>query len=197
MSIKDTLRPTYHKLKAALRPAQRRRHAKRQFQLDYERFEKASILATGPEDREQWIGVLTIDYHRIEKGLALPDMRAGFGCKVIMRLVKNCELYVARFGPDRYTEIVASCIQAYVDRHREMGREFPELEAFLATSPSTQDQGGVKTVSGKDIRAAAMIDADGFFGSRHSIRDFGPQPVSEETLSHAVSLARNAPSVCN
>lgn len=174
----------------------------REYLRDARRFRMASTGFAAPKRHEQWRALLTIDYHRIEKGLALPDPRAGFGTNVIDRLLINTPRYIERFGQDDLTDIVANCLRSYAAHNAAMHVETPNVESFVAkydadsTRPVT-GFGGTAPMSKADVLARSSIDPEAFFNSRSSVRQFSEELVSDAVLTRAVQLAVKTPSVCN
>lgn len=169
---------------------------------DARRFRAASTGFAAPKRHEQWRALLTIDYHRIEKGLALPDPRAGFGKNVIERLLINTPRYIERFGRDDLTDIVVNCLRAYAAHNIVSDIETPDVVQFVAnydkgSATSDTSIGGTMAMSKADVLARCSIGPEGFFNSRSSVRQFSDEAVSQDLLVRAVQLAAKTPSVCN
>jgi nitroreductase len=166
---------------------------------DLLRFYRASTALRLPEAREQWIATITIDYHRIEKGLALPNPRRDFGKDVAHRLVANTSKYIERFGYDEFTDIVASVLKEYLRFLSTNDVEHPAASNFVTSyAPDRATQrGGTRVVTRDEISTLRTRDAEGFFSSRHSIRQFSTEPIDPDLLTEAVGMARFTPSVCN
>lgn len=169
---------------------------------DAKRFRGASTGFSAPKRHEQWRALLTIDYHRIEKGMALPDARAGFGKDVIARLLSNTPRYIEQFGRDDLTDIVVNALRSYVAHNAAQGLDSPEVAAFVAAydaqnAPQDTTIGGTIELQKSDILARAAMDPEGFFNSRSSVRQFSTEPVDDALLTRAVQLAAKTPSVCN
>lgn len=173
----------------------------REYLRDARRFRGASTAFAAPHRQEQWRAVLTIDYHRIEKGMALPDARPGFGKDVIQRLLQNTPRYTERFGRDDLSDIVVNCLRAYIAHNAAQGVESPDVAAFVeaydAKGKPANGQGGLLAVTKSDVLARAAMDPEGFFQSRSSVRQFSDTPVDAALLERAVTLASKTPSVCN
>lgn len=121
---------------------------------------------------------ITKDYHRIEKGLALKAPRPGFGSDVAGRLSRDLNRYPAMVGHDPAVAEYARSALA-------------DLNAWH----SVQDREGV--VTKPHNRPASVIDAESFFASRSSVRDFANRPVEPGVIQEAAELALWSPSVCN
>ncbi len=130
---------------------------------------------------EQHEARLTMDYHRIEKGLALPAPKQPFGAGVKERMLL---LLRQRSNPEstgRYIQLSEEALAA-LDRWNASGEIDDTVTPVLEQDPAALDQ----------------RTADFFFNSRHSIRNFDLNKVPTlDELLHGVALARNTPSVCN
>jgi len=142
--------------------------------------------------------------HSIEKGLALPEPRPGFGQATVEQLLAASGDYLHRFGPDHAIAAVPATIDEYLRFHAEAGIDLPEisaatvrLRADLRRDAHGAAAGGTREVTRAAIHEAALIDMDAFFRSRHSVRQFSDQPVDASLLEAAVSMAQKTPSVCN
>lgn len=118
------------------------------------------------------------DYHRIEKGLALPEPRRPFGKAVSARITSNAPLGVAA-GTSDSVLLFAYEAQEALTGWNEQG----EIEDLIAPVSSTH--------------TGVLPEPEHFFGSRHSVRDFGGDEVSRDILDRAVALSLRSPSVCN
>lgn len=161
--------------------------------------------AVSPRKLATLRALVTMDTHRIEKGLAVSEPKPWFGRAVLERLVDNTLLY-SHFGGDE--DVCRASIDAltdYFDRteiHQltepmwvpELKRAVVHLRDLAHTSCLL---GGTTTVSRESIHKSGKLESLDFFSSRHSIRDFAPDLVSCKEIDAAVAAAQNAPSVCN
>lgn len=131
------------------------------------------------EDRHE--ARLTMDYHRIEKSLALPDPRRPFGLSVRDRMVALLSRQPKSDQVRPYVGYAESALAA-----QEHWNDSGEIDD--AVSPPIGGQSSPLTAE----------QASAFFGSRHSVRNFDRERVpSDDELRQGVELARNTPSVCN
>lgn len=147
------------------------------------------------------------EYHRIEKGLALPEPRPGFALDVVRSLIAVVPALEAETGPCLATRGSRDALAAYLDWHERMGAELPQndtqqLRAFLDTAPQDSAQGdgplgGVVTLSRAEIAAATDIDYAQFVKTRYSVRQFTGAEVARDDIRTAVELALKTPRVCN
>jgi nitroreductase len=171
---------------------------------DARRYAKHSGLLRHRASKRTLQARITKGYHSIEKGLALPNPRPGFGEARIRWLIELTEHYAARFGKDGLTDIVTNCLGAYEEFSEKLGCLNPTLRGridgfrtALSRPHSELAGGGVLQVSRHEILADCRIDAEKFFRSRHSVRQFSKEAVSVSSIQQAVALAQRSPSVCN
>lgn len=124
-------------------------------------------------------GQLIKDYHRIEKGLALQAPKRPFGAAVAERIEANL-----LFGRDSGTnETVVTSAESAHKALEDWNSNGLISDAIAPLAKHEPTRG--------------LEDVDGFFRSRHSVRDFSAAEVDNKVLGHAVSLALQSPSVCN
>lgn len=124
---------------------------------------------------------LTMDYHRVEKGLALPEPKRPFGKAVGERISGLLAKPPEQSSEQPYIGYGERAL-ASLAQWNEHGHINDEATPFLTPGPGPLDA--------EQVRA--------FFGSRHSVRNFDPDRVpTDEELQSVVALARNTPSVCN
>jgi nitroreductase len=142
-----------------------------------------------------------MDYHRIEKGMALPKPRVGFGTEVIERLMDNADRYVKHFGDDALIHTVRGVLSVYQGRQAGLGYHNEALDAFLESSKDTDRQAenecGVIPVNHAALFPFTVSGAEQMILSRRSVRQYTGELVEEATLRRITELAQRAPSVCN
>lgn len=181
-SIKRVLPPRLvsfgQESRAKLRRYRERREVSREFQRDAKRYARFMLVSDGLVHREitgaNLEAQLTKDYHRIEKGLALPNPRHPFGAVVRARIA----LLAGSADGTPYVTHVDTARTA-LDEWNDTGVISEEI---APTAPSS---------------AAPFEGVQSFFESRHSVRSFQNLPVAQALIDEAVTLAINTPSVCN
>lgn len=195
-------KPALRRLRTAHRQARAVRQLLANLLYDARRYLRWSAPAAGEPDRVQSAAMLTLNAHRIEKGLALPDPRPGFGADALRRLATLLDDHTRRFGGGPAVDAALDALAEY--RRFTAVHGLPTaladdaLERFgrwrtVAPEPA----GGTVAVERGAVLAALPADPEAFFGRRHSLRQFDPRPVDLGTLDRAVRLAQRAPSVCN
>lgn len=175
------------------------------YKYDLDRFFKWSSVNYKLIDTQTKLkSLITMDYHRIEKGLALKEPRAGFGSDVIERLIKFIPEYQEKYGSDETILVTLNCLDAYYHFNLSQGIDNQELsqkiQAFKDNLDKTQAnflEGGVFETTRADILQRGKIDLTEFFNSRYSIRHFSEDEVDIALIAQAVKMAQKTPSVCN
>ncbi len=165
---------------------------------DFRAFSRAAGSADNWRTPENDQAQLVKDYHRIEKGLALPKPRSGFGAQVIhdiMGLVRNLE---RRQGAFFHGQGARSTLQSYRQNAVCTEELAQQIDSFNAgVDPQQLPAAGIAHVTQADIRKASDIDFEAFARSRYSIRDYTGEPVPEAAVRDAVAVAMKSPRVCN
>lgn len=165
---------------------------------DLAAFARSSGAITGavlPATRE---AQLVKEYHRIEKGLALPFPRPGFGQKVVDEVARMASEHEARYGPTYHGEAARASLLAYRAAETCLPATATRIESYLSGwSAAGAPEAGARWVTRDEIRAAAAIDFEAFVRNRYSVRDFDDAPVPRQVVAHAVELAMKSPRVCN
>ena len=136
--------------------------------------------------------------HSIEKALSLPYVRVGFGIDKVRKLLIKFKEYSSCKSEHECAEIrdmVYDAIYQYVKFQKEHGcsedLSFIPDEMILARSI---DKVGIDILSDHVFSTLTFSD---FAKSRHSLRYFGNEKITDDQISKAVEIARTAPSACN
>ncbi|MBT40009.1 MAG: nitroreductase family protein [Myxococcota bacterium] len=167
-------------------------------------------LASRPEkaDRQRLESLLVFYYHKVEKGLALPEVRPVFGLGYMDTLLDLLDDWQRSVGDRDAVAYQGACaaLAAYWEHSRgALPDAAPELarriEQFLTSreGPSIDPAlGGTKTFEASELRESiAGIDFERLARARHSVRVFADRPVPEQAIQRAVRIAQRSPSVCN
>jgi nitroreductase len=177
------------------------RSCKSCYEYDAKRFTAYSNSFTQWDNTEKLIGQIVAEYHVVEKGLAMPNMRMGFGKQIIIDLIDHCNLFSARFDINNEQLIYAvSVIKEYKLVHEKNNFLLDAailnaidilISKYTGLVPSEQ-----LTTTRNDYFKFNQASFKDFSNSRKSLRDFSGS-VDLESIKKAVSLAQNAPSACN
>lgn len=157
------------------------------------------------DDLQKMQYTLSRETHTIEKGMSMRNPRLGFGqqkvTNLIIRLKKYCILYLNQ--DSAFLEYPLSTIQTYIEYTHNSGVDIPLIDkAFsellvMAGRNSVASKAGVITETKANILANCNKDFESLLYSRHSIRYFSNEEISEELLLKALELAQRTPSACN
>lgn len=170
---------------------------------DIQRYKKHSNGFLSPNREKILLGKIIVTYHIIEKGLTMPDMRAGFGKDALLNLISLCNTYIEKQcnqQDDHFLHAV-KLLNEYVRVHEEMGFALDEelvgkvRKLSLRTNVSaTCSQLGCEN---DEYFSHANSSFRDFAFSRHSIRNFIDKPVDRGLIMKAVEIAQKSPSSCN
>jgi len=148
--------------------------------------------------------LLTFYYHKIEKGLALPSPKPGFGSSwIVSDFLPLLESYLKKNGAD---DVVGSCrkaLEEYVSFHaHHAGARVETVQCVLEVlkgfpEPDHSVGGGTRSVDVQSLTRSWGVDFASFANARHSVRKFADMPVEPRLIEKAVAVAQRAPSVCN
>ncbi|MBD2298357.1 nitroreductase family protein [Nostoc sp. FACHB-190] len=157
----------------------------------------------GSSTQTQLGALITMDYHRIEKGLALKEPKVGFGTDIIERLLSNLWEYQKKYGVDEIVQISINTLVAYYEfnlnnslKNDRLYHELLNLKEIIPADIKVH-QGGVLKITGKQIIESSQINFRDFVNSRYSIRHFAPIDVEISLIEKAIEMAQKTPSVCN
>lgn len=139
---------------------------------------------------------LTKEYHRIEKGMALPETRPGFG----QAALENTRAMVTHLESGKNAGLETDGARGTIARYAEFhGEDLPENVAWTAdyTADSANLPGGTRVLTRAELDAAKAMDFDAFARSRYSVRQFTGAPVDPAEIRSAVATALKTPRVCN
>jgi nitroreductase len=159
----------------------------------------ASINTRGSEEKMR--ADLIIRVHSLEKGLALPRVRIGFGENKIDEIYSLLDIYVNKYGRTDFLDDITPVIIAYFEFNKKNGCVNESLWAkynfLLNNSRCNLNSGGVKVIAREEIEESISFDYDKFISTRYSVRDFSDKPVSLDLIRKAIQLSIKSPSACN
>ncbi|WP_010648176.1 nitroreductase family protein [Oceanobacillus massiliensis] len=164
------------------------------------RYSKYSFELTKNKTQRHLESNLIFFYHKIEKGLSLPNPRVGFGEKKVYHLLELVKVYYNRFGWDKTAQVSLNTLFAYYkfnkDHNLDLKDLYIELEELKKISTNNTTVGGVTNINLKDIESARINFKD-FANSRYSLRAFLPGEIPLSKIRESVEIAQKTPSVCN
>lgn len=175
------------------------------YNYDARRFFRFSSVYETENPREAARAAISRRYHCLEKGLAMPEPRPGFGKRIARELKTDLDRFETQWGDDHVVHVAKAALAEYEQFNREKGVDVNWLVAWSAgqqASPPCGNNGDHKLGGTREIcgECKPAMDDDTFsrfMQSRHSVRNFANQPVNRAVLEQAVRSAQYAPSVCN
>lgn len=168
------------------------------YAYDYRRFSKLSGMANKYKDDRSRGALITKYYHMIEKGMALPEPRHGFGRQAFHDLCLMLRSAIQDDVCHHEVQLAIDALAGYRDFNIDGGVENPPwIEETIAFAEAR----GV-AITGyptMERRSSTVAPNDhlSFITSRSSVRDFAHEPVPAIILERAVQAAQAAPCVCN
>jgi nitroreductase len=117
--------------------------------------------------------------------------------------MNRCDAYASRFGgKDTCLLMAYDAIEEYIRFHRSKDYEGEAFQAvcrrFEGLTWGGDHEGKYGGTLLVDTAPELTVDQlQAFMASRHSVRDFTGEPVSDEEIKRAIQAAQLAPSACN
>ncbi|MFQ3667221.1 MAG: nitroreductase family protein [Sphingomonadaceae bacterium] len=168
------------------------------YAYDMRRFAAASGAIWGDRAAPTLEARLVKEYHRIEKGLAMPEPRMGFGQRLIAEVQRLVTVNEEAAGPTFHSAGARSALLAYRGATTCLPETATSIAEFEAARPAaSMPEAGMRWESRDAVRQASAIDFAAFARSRSSVRDFSGEPVPEAIIRESVAIAMKSPRVCN
>lgn len=174
------------------------------YACDYKRFAIYSGLTQRRSKKAATAAHLTMNFHRIEKGLSLRETRLNFGEDVVESVTRFLKQYVKRYGVDDTAASCWKCLKDYHELHdsrdalnRELYNVFATIDIGIEGKAKADSLTAVCYYQRQEILQQAKLDFASFVYSRLSVRDFSDEPVDTKLLFEAARIAQKTPSVCN
>lgn len=146
---------------------------------------------------------LHIHAHALEKGMAIGNVRIGFGKPKALSLIKDIDRYLITGGGISKANDWCGIIDSYIKFNEDNGANMTEVKKRFVIlikkyniNPNTNDA-GIIWLDHDDIKEREKESFSVFSQSRFSVRDFGTAPVSKDKLEDAFRLCERTPSACN
>lgn len=174
---------------------------KRIYKEDYKRFKKNAFTLVKKANKKNLKAEISLQAHRLEKGLSYPDFREGFGAEAYQSLISCMRKYKDNnfdLGDIVYQTGV-SVINEYIKRHdnTKIDTTYLQEQLKLLKHGDIREIGGTLDLKFEDINKYTQSDFKTFLFSRHSVRDFSTQDVSLSKINNALEIAGQTPSACN
>ena len=142
--------------------------------------------------------------HSLEKGMGIPNPRKGYGKEKADILVNHLRTCMMNYGInsfafcegiavlDAYIALMKSQnegIDLICEKRNEIKTDEKDYENYC--------KAGVKEYSYIELSRDYYKNLDDIISSRHSIRHFSKEYITEDEMKIAIALANKAPSACN
>ena len=155
------------------------------------------------DNKKKILDYLIVFYHPIEKGLAMPDFRLGFGKERVEKVINICNEYIRKYNDTPNVlidaiEVIGEYDKVHKSHNYRLDEELQKhiddlLIRFQDVASSSQ-----LSFNREDFFSKLDAPFPEFASSRRSLRDYDTkQTVDEKILKSAVDLAITAPSTCN
>ncbi len=139
--------------------------------------------------------------HALEKGMGIPNVKLGYGKGKTEKLIGILTDMAAEGAAESYTfKESLAILKAYFRYQESTGVDVSALKSKasdLIEKYDTEYNGGYNIIKKEEFLKGKDMDFEGFVRSRHSMRTYSQEAVTEEELLKVISLAKYAPSACN
>jgi len=170
---------------------------------DVMRFVNHSNALDRFNNQSKYLGMLTMLYHVIEKGLTMPNARLGFGYQNIDRIIQLCKEYISLGYDQSALEFVHTIkiLNEYVYFHKkknfELDVDILKKITDLSTVTNITEKSNQYSFRSETFFSKINAPFSEFCLSRHSVRHFIDKEIQESILDDCYFLAKNSPSACN
>lgn len=139
--------------------------------------------------------------HALEKGMGVRNVKKGYGKEKAVKLIEILATIKDAEGMQSYAycEGVA-VLKAYIDFQNACNENIDNIinlfDSYGFRKESDYAAGFVE-LSKEELEKGEKFDFYEFVKSKHSIRMFSPEPMSQDVFREAVKCALCAPSACN
>ena len=158
--------------------------------------------------RAELESLLFLYHHKIEKTLALPEVRVPFGLDYVPPLLGLMEGWISSVGDLQAAPFRGACgalaryrvaVGDYLRQHEpDLLARVDKLLRSCGDGGRAGAVGGVMELSADELRRDVRVaEFERLVSSRHSVRHFEGSPVPDDEIRRAVATAQRSPSVCN
>lgn len=165
---------------------------------DFNRFRAASSALGKTRSARSLSALIIKEYHRLEKGMALPSPRPGFGQDAARRIMSLVAEHERRFGPCHAVREARGCLDAYLETPELDPALSLDIDRFLDTPERPNlPRAGTLEMTQDQVRRSVDFDFEAFFATRRSVRQFTGEGVERSSVETSVRIAMGSPRVCN
>lgn len=155
---------------------------------------------TAKRGQKENLAELMVANHTLEKGLAMPKRKLGFGYPKVRGVIDRCRKYIQEYSPN-HIEIQCSIdiLQQYYNLHIDNHFELPD-DIVKGVQEMKKSKLYDTKLCYETTKAEYFATTDNFKDfalSRHSVRWYSDEKVPTDDIINAIHLAQTAPSACN
>ncbi len=159
----------------------------------------------GFDSQPKLLAAITFNYHTIEKGLSMEDLRFGFGKDKVLKILTRVKQYIAKDYDTGKSQFIAACsvLVRYYEIHHEAGAGV-DIESFFTKADfesinkyADKNVGGYINCLSQSYFEYSSASYELFSKSRHSVRQFSSKKVNLELIKESIEVAKFCPSACN
>jgi nitroreductase len=159
-------------------------------------------------EKQRLEALLFFYYHKIEKSLALPDVKPVFGLSYIELLINLADTWICK-TEDLNSPVFKGTYTALLSYQKHVNtslqQQKPDLSEKLAHFLSKYQETAfgigsvinIGRIADEPIGRANNRTIADAIKSRHSVRIFSKEHIPDQFISEAVQLAQSTPSGCN
>lgn len=139
--------------------------------------------------------------HALEKGMGIPNVKYGYGKEKADELIGILNEMASEGKTERYSfKESLAILKAYFAYQESTESDVSELKAKakdIIEKYPTEYKGGYTVLRKEDLLRGTELDYESFVRSRHSMRTYSQEAITEAEVLKVISLAKYAPSACN
>ena len=169
---------------------------------DAKRYIKHSNSEDKNDTHNKLIATIIKTYHGIEKGIAMPEMRDGFGQEKLIYLIDKCNEYFKTYNTKNYNvENALKVIFEYYRIHKakkiELINDLENSILELKEKFKYLEEGNQELITVEDVNNFDKLTFKNFSFSRSSVRNYSSKNIEVKKILEAVTIAQTSPSACN
>lgn len=170
---------------------------------DFYRFARYGGWKTDLKDKEQRNYFSAKVYHSLEKSMSFVKNNPDSGWINALFLIEIME-FAKKFDNVGYHDLLGyHVLKKFIDNNEgqtkssladEVRIRFISLGDYFV---NIDDPSGTVMMTQQDLRKGILINANDFFNSRYSVREYSDTKICRDKLNAAISLSLKTPSACN
>lgn len=141
--------------------------------------------------------------HVVEKGIAMPNRRYGFGVEKVRQLIRFLQNYEKNYNTSETFSFLTALntLKTYKKIHQDANYELPKdidcAISALLEKYAKYDIKSIETFSTKTSFFSRCNNFTEFAKQRKTVRNFSNEEVKLNEICEAIAISQTAPSACN